>query len=296
VPEKERTFRSYGCAKAAKHLECWSMITNVQFAAADGLILNCADYGGAGQPPILFVHGGSAHARWWDFVAPSFTDRHHVLALDQRGHGESPWTEQWTYGTRQYVTDLVALIEGWGLEAPILVAHSMGGHTAMAYAVEHSRSLSGLVIIDSPAAYPPEAVAALSEMAARPSRPFATLEEACSKFRTNPRQNNAKPEILQQVARLSFRQDEGGGWVHKMDRRTLIREPISVWKGLGNIQCPSLYIRAGSSVLPLEISQKIAGAIPGCGHTSVPDSFHHVMIDNPPGLISALNEFLASHE
>lgn len=268
------------------------MIANRQFAAADGLVLSCADYGGAGRPPLLFVHGGSAHARWWDFVAPSFTDRHHVLALDQRGHGDSPWTAQWTYGTRQYVADLAAVIEGWGLGAPVLVAHSMGGHTALAYAVEHSRHLSGLVVIDCPAAYPSEAVAALREMGERPSRPFATLEEACAKFRTNPRQNNARPEVLEHVARLSFRQDAASGWVHKMDRRTLIREPISVWKGLSGIRCPALYIRAGSSVLPLEISEKIAAAIPGCRHSSVADSFHHVMIDNPPGLIAALNDFL----
>ncbi len=268
------------------------MIVYRQFAAADGLVLSCADYGGAGQPPLLFLHGGSAHAHWWDFVAPAFTDRFHVLALDQRGHGESPWTMEWTYGTRQYVADLAAVIEGWDLGAPVLVAHSMGGHTAMAYAVEHSRQLSRLVVIDSPAGYPPEAIAALREMGMKPSRPFATLEEACAKFRTNPRQNNARPELLQHVARLSFRQDAAGGWVHKMDRRTLIREPISVWKGLAKIDCPALYIRAGSSVLALEITEKIAAAIPVCGHTSVPDSFHHVMIDNPAGLIAALDDFL----
>jgi pimeloyl-ACP methyl ester carboxylesterase len=267
------------------------MVTLRDFAAADSLVLSCAEYGGVGQPPLLFLHGGSAHARWWDFVAPSFTDRFHVLALDQRGHGESPWTTDWSYGTRQYVADLVAVIEGWGLEAPVLVAHSMGGHTGLAYAVKHSRNLRGLVVIDSPAAYPPEAIAALRELGEKPSRPFATLGEACAKFRTNPRQNNARPEILQHVARLSFRQDEAGGWVHKMDRRTLIREPISVWRELASISCPSLYIRAGSSVLPLEITTKIAGAIPVCGHTSVPDSFHHVMIDNPAGLITALDGF-----
>ena len=268
------------------------MITNRHFAAADGLVLSCADYGGAGRPPLLFLHGGAAHARWWDFVAPSFIDRFHVLALDQRGHGESPWTTAWTYGTRQYVADLAAMIAGWSLGPPILIAHSMGGHTALAYAVEHSRQLRGLVVIDSPAAYPPEAVAALRALGAKPSRPFATLDEACAKFRTNPRQNNARPEILQYVARLSFRQDANGGWIHKMDRRTLLREPISVWKGLAKIQCPTLYVRAGSSVLPLAITAKIAAAIPGCGHTSVPDSFHHVMIDNPAGLIAALDDFL----
>jgi pimeloyl-ACP methyl ester carboxylesterase len=268
------------------------MIAVKQFAAADGLVLSCADYGGAGHPPLLFLHGGSAHARWWDFVAPAFTDRFHVLALDQRGHGESPWTTEWTYGTRQYVADLVAVIEGWGLGSPVLVAHSMGGHTALAYAIDHSRQLSGLAVIDSPAAYPADAIAALRALGEKPSRPFATLEEACANFRTNPRQNNARPEILQHVARLSFRQDENGGWIHKMDRRTLIRDPISVSKGLAKISCPALYIRAGSSVLPLEITERIASSIPGCRHTSVPDSYHHVMIDNPAGLIAALNDFL----
>src|SRR5229473_3190042 len=117
------------------------MIETHQFAAADGLTLSCVDYGGAGRTPLLFVHGGSAHAHWWDFVGPAFTDRFHVLALDQRGHGESPWTAEWTYGTRQYVADLTAIIDGWGQGAPILVGHSMGGHTVLCYAGAHSASL-----------------------------------------------------------------------------------------------------------------------------------------------------------
>ena len=38
---------------------------------ANGLTLNCLDYGGEGKRPLLFIHGGSAHAHWWDFVAPA---------------------------------------------------------------------------------------------------------------------------------------------------------------------------------------------------------------------------------
>jgi pimeloyl-ACP methyl ester carboxylesterase len=272
------------------------MLTTRRFQAADGLVLSCADYGGDGHPPMLLVHGGAAHARWWDFVAPAFIDRFHVLALDQRGHGESPWTPEWTYGTRQYVTDLAAVIAGWDFGRPVLVGHSMGGHTVLSYAIDCSNQLRAMVVIDSPAAYPVDAVEALRKMGEKPSRPYESLEEACANFRTNPRQNNARPEILQHVARLSFRQDAHGKWSHKMDRRTLIREPISVWKGLGRISCPSLYIRAGSSVLPLEVTEKIAAAIPNCRHTHVPDSFHHVMIDNPSGLIEVLNEFVESLE
>ena len=99
-----------------------------------GIELNCVDYGGEGGPPILLVHGGAAHARWWDFVAPGLVGHFHVLALDQRGHGDSPWTGQWAYGSRHYAADLEAVIDGWGLGAPVLVGHSMGGHSVMVYA------------------------------------------------------------------------------------------------------------------------------------------------------------------
>jgi pimeloyl-ACP methyl ester carboxylesterase len=268
------------------------MIMTRQFRATDGLTLNASDYGGEGKRPLLFVHGGSAHAHWWDFVAPAFVDRFHVLALDQRGHGDSPRTAQWSYGTRQYVADLEAIIAHWGLPAPVLVGHSMGGHTVLNYAGDHSEQLKAMVVIDSPAGYPAEALEALREVAQRPSRPYPTLEEAIAKFRTNPPQNNAKPEILQYVARHSFRQDESGGWVHKMDRRTFIREPISASKILGQIRCPALYIRAALSVIRREVGEKIAAGIAGCGFVTIPDSYHHIMIDNPEGLIAALDEFL----
>ncbi|MGH7913423.1 MAG: alpha/beta fold hydrolase, partial [Candidatus Binataceae bacterium] len=84
-----------------------------------GIELNCVDYGGEGSPPMLLVHGGAAHARWWDFVGPALTGRFHVLALDQRGHGDSPWTGQWAYGSRHYAADLEAVIDGWGLGPPV---------------------------------------------------------------------------------------------------------------------------------------------------------------------------------
>ena len=82
---------------------------------ANGLALNCLDYGGEGKPPLLFLHGGSAHAHWWDFVAPAFVEDFHVLALDQRGHGESDWADEWAYGSRHYVSDLDQVIDHVGI-------------------------------------------------------------------------------------------------------------------------------------------------------------------------------------
>jgi pimeloyl-ACP methyl ester carboxylesterase len=263
-----------------------------RFRAADGLVLNCLDYGGEGLTPILFVHGGSAHAHWWDFVAPAFTGRFHVLALDQRGHGESPWTSEWAYGTRHYVADLEAIITSWDFGPPILAGHSMGGHNVMVYAGHHSETLRAMIAIDSPATYPEFALKFLREISERPPRRFNSLAEACANFRTIPSDSIATPEVMNHIALNSFRQDSDGKWIHKMDRRTMIREPISAWRGLSNIQCPALFVRAGTSALAPEHTQDIVAKMPRGRHVIVPDSYHHVMLDNPKGLIAVLDEFL----
>ena len=264
------------------------------FRASDGLVLNCLDYGGASKPPILFVHGGSAHAHWWDFTAPALLDRFHVLALDQRGHGESPWTREWGYGTRHYVADLRAIIAGWNFGPPILIGHSMGGHNVMVYAGMYGETLRAMAAIDSPATYPPFAVKHLRDMAERPGRRFDSLAEACANFRTIPGDTIAKPEVMRHIALHSFRQDGDGKWAHKMDRRTMMREPIDAWPLLGRIECPALFVRAANSVIRDGQAEKMVDAMP-CGRFAiVPDSHHHVLLDNPDGLAATLGEFLAA--
>jgi pimeloyl-ACP methyl ester carboxylesterase len=271
-------------------LETEKMETHT-FRGTDGVILNCLDYGGAGRQPLLLVHGGSAHAHWWDFVAPTLTDRFHVLALDLRGHGDSAWTADWAYGTRHYVADLEAVIGSWSLGAPVLVGHSMGGHTLMVYASQHSQTLRAMVVIDSPATYPAWAVERLRESAERPPRRYDSLAAACAKFRPMPPATVAAPEVLRHVASYSFRQDEEGKWVSKGDRRTLVRDPIDAWEGLSNISCPALYVRGDRGAIEPQLAQRTTAAMGG-SLVEIPNSQHHVMLDNPTGLARALHNFL----
>ena len=57
----------------------------------NGLRFHFLDWGTAGRDPILLLHGGAQTAHSWDEVAPDLARDHHVLALDQRGHGDSDW-------------------------------------------------------------------------------------------------------------------------------------------------------------------------------------------------------------
>lgn len=104
-------------------------------------------------PTLLFVHATGFHARVWDYQIESFPD-HHVLALEQRGHGHSEKLaiESWaTFGE-----DQAAFVSALGLNQLVGVGHSMGAH-AMIDAAAISGAFSRLVLLDptvpSPDAY-----------------------------------------------------------------------------------------------------------------------------------------------
>jgi pimeloyl-ACP methyl ester carboxylesterase len=259
----------------------------------NGLRLNCVDYGGEGNPPLLFIHGGSAHGHWWDFIGPNFIDRFHALAIDLRGHGDSEWTTEWEYGTRHYIADLDDLIDNWGFGAPVLVGHSMGGHNVLVYASMYPEKLRAMVAIDSPSDYPERAVDFLRGISERPGKRFKSLEEAIANFRVLPRETMARPEILRHAASHTFRQTPEGEWIHKLDRRTTIREPINLGSDLSKITCPALYVKVLKSPFPTMDQVKAMVAMMPQGKLAVlPDSYHHAMFDNPAGLNAILKEFL----
>jgi pimeloyl-ACP methyl ester carboxylesterase len=131
----------------------------------------------------------------------------------------------------------------------------------------------------------------LKEMAERRARRFDSLEDAVAAFRTVPNDTAAAPEIMRRVAINSFRQENDGKWVHKMDRRTMLRDPIDAWPLLERIQCPALFVRPASTPMPRDYGQQIARKIPRGRFAIVPDAHHHVLLDNPQGLIVALHEF-----
>jgi pimeloyl-ACP methyl ester carboxylesterase len=263
----------------------------------NNLKLNCLDYGGEGQRPLLLLHGGSAHAHWWDLIGPELAADHHALALDQRGHGDSEWSADWAYGSRHYVSDLCELIARWPFGPPVLIGHSMGAHNALVYATRYSDTLRGVVIIDATADYPQRAVDLLRTFAERPVSKFPSLAAACANFRLLPRETLAAPEVLARVARHSFKQNAEGTWTHKLDRRTFIREMIQGFNDLPNILCPALIVKVTESpVLARSVADQMAAAIPHARVVEIADSYHHVILDNPNALVATLRDFLEAIE
>src|SRR5438128_1702358 len=103
-----------------------------QTLLVNNIRLHLRDWGGEG-PPLLLLHGLASSCHIWDLVAPQLRQVSRVIALDQRGHGESEKTEG-GYDFASVTADLRAVVEALQLERPILVGHSWGGNVVVEYA------------------------------------------------------------------------------------------------------------------------------------------------------------------
>ncbi|MCE2486535.1 MAG: alpha/beta fold hydrolase, partial [Desulfurellaceae bacterium] len=164
-------------------------------------------------------------------------DDFHVIAPDWRGHGDSQHADPPAYSTRHYIDDLHQLLAKIGVERPVLVGHSMGGHNAVIYATEHADELAGLVMVDTTVSYPESAVQFLRKLGQKPAKVFASRAEAISRFRVLPRESLFSQERLEYIAGFAFSQRADGRWVAKLDRRTLFREPVDGRRRLASISC-----------------------------------------------------------
>ena len=111
-----------------------------------GLRMHVRNWGGEGRPVVL-LHGLASTCRIWDFVAPILARDFSVIAIDQRGHGDSGKPEQ-GFDFASVGSDVAALLEGRGIQRPVLVGHSWGADVALELAVAHPALLQGIVFVD----------------------------------------------------------------------------------------------------------------------------------------------------
>jgi len=259
-----------------------------------GLRLHLLESGVSDGPALCFLHGGAAHAHWFDRVTPAFADRFRVVALDQRGHGESDWPRSPAYGTEDFAADLLALMDRLGWERMALVGHSMGGHNAMAFAAWYPARVSALVIVDSRPALPPERVDRMHERGRRPLRLHPTVEDAVRSFRLLPQGTRAERELLAHLSRAGLARRDGG-FKYRFDPACYgARRPVDAWPLLERVEAPTLLVRGElSPVLPRDMMERIRRVIPKASAVEIPRAYHHVMLDDPARFNAALSEFLA---
>ena len=96
--------------------------------------------------PLVILHGLFGTSDNWQTHAKKLGEYYRVILVDQRNHGHSPWSEDFTY--EHLADDLERLILHLGIDQFTLIGHSMGGKTAMYYSQKYPNRLEKMVVVD----------------------------------------------------------------------------------------------------------------------------------------------------
>ncbi|MDO9489457.1 MAG: alpha/beta hydrolase [Sphingomonadaceae bacterium] len=229
------------------------------------LRLHYADWGNAGAPPLLLVHGGRDHCRSWDWVAERLQKDWHVICPDLRGHGDSAWAPDGNYEMTAFVYDLAQLVHQLDVEQVTIVAHSLGGNISTRFTGLYPEKVRKLVSIEglgpSPKVLAERAqkpfadrwrkwIADKRTAAGRLPKRYATIEEADARMKAE----NAylTDEQARHLTIHGINRNEDGTWSWKFDNHLNVwsftdipqAEIEALWAA---IACPTLLLYGADS-------------------------------------------------
>lgn len=257
-----------------------------------GMRFHFSEWGHAAKPPVLLLHGSNQSCHSWDLVSLHLADRHHVRALDQRGHGDSEWSREIDYSMDAMGGDALAFIGEQFAEPPIVIGHSMGGRVALSAALRHPEAVRALVIVDSG----PEISAEGGKMIrtfVQQNREFDNLDAFLDNVvKYDPYRTR---EHIARTVKYNMFERADGKYVSKNDHRRIqhkVDTPLTL-ADMHRLTMPVLVIRGeNSNVLAPDAAERFAAALPRGRLVTVARAAHNVHSQNTPGFLAALTPFL----
>jgi len=293
VPARPRWFDA---ALQAEPARAWHEV--------QGARIETLSWGARGRPGLLLLHGKMAHAQWWSFIAPWFSATHRVVALSFGGMGGSDWRSSYSVPTMADEAMAAATHEGLfdAPTPPVVVGHSFGGFVALLCAQLHGARLGGVFTLDMPLMSREQRAArtrpGLRSFAPRPTRLYPNLADALARFRFAPEQPCDNLYIADHIARTSLKEvradDATPAWTWRFDPQVAPLGPGNPAQALREAACP-VAIGWGSDsalVTPPVAAYSCGLAGPQAPRVEIPAARHHVMVDQPLALVSALRALL----
>ncbi len=272
-----------------------------KFIHINQLRLHYLDWGNKQARPMVLLHGGGQTAHSWDLTAIVLRSWYHVMALDQRGHGESEWAPDRDYSSERQADDILHFVGDLQLHKPILVGLSLGGLNGLVFAKRHSHDLAALIVVDVGPRVEFEGSQNIKKFMTNQDT-FSSIDQAVTRA---AQFNPLRPrDHIRFSIRHNLMQTPNGDWTWRYDK--YFREPERLaernwecitWEDIEEIKCPTLIVRgANSDVFSADTAELMAKTIPNACWVEVPRAGHTVASDNPAGFAHATIDFLDRHQ
>lgn len=263
--------------------------------SVDGLRYHVEEIGGG--MPLVLLHGFTGSTQSWRYLIPELSNSCRVVAIDLPGHGSSGTSEDFErFEFARVIDDLAVIAQELAIGPAVWTGYSMGGRTALAFAVEHPTLVSGLILesaspgIDAPSTRVDRRKhdALLAESIERDGIPrFVADWEALPLWAS---QSSLSTEVhsQQRAIRLSNSARGLAGSLRGMGAGS---QP-SYWDHLCTVDCPVLLIAGEQDPKFVQIATDMDAALPNAHLEIVPDAGHAIHLERPQIYLSLVSQFL----
>ncbi|RLT43680.1 MAG: alpha/beta hydrolase [Chloroflexi bacterium] len=276
-----------------------------EFVEANGLRFHYREWGDTRtRHAVVLLHGYAETSEAWTETAQDLAREFRVIAIDQRGHGQSDRATDRDYTRATQMEDLEAIIQSLGLRSVTLIGHSMGGANAICFAAEHPEMTTALVVVETAPEVLRSGIETIRRLLATGAT-FASLNDAIESFREFfP---YATTEQIERRVRASLTVNDDGAYVWDFD--PIFRDPTSrppdpdpgqrrlsdLWDCADRVQCPTMIVRGSETdMLTPEAIQRLHRRVSGSRVSRIEDAGHSVPTDQPAALSLNIREFLQS--
>ncbi|HEX6289769.1 MAG TPA: alpha/beta hydrolase [Herpetosiphonaceae bacterium] len=234
---------------------------------------------------VIFLHGYTDSWRSFERNLPLISEKFHVYALDQRGHGDSS-KPACCYTQDDFVADVLAFMDALKIKRATIVGHSMGSFVAHQFASEYPARVERLVLIGSaPTAAGNEVILGLNEFVQTLEDPidpqFVREFQASTFYRPIP------PEFLDTAVLESLKVPAS---VWKQTLTGLIAEDHTAQ--LGQITAPTLILWGDhDGIFTLEEQYTLAQLIPNATLKVYDETGHGLHVEWPQRFVDDLEAF-----
>ena len=266
-----------------------------RFVKVKGADIHYLVWGDISKPGLFLIHGYSAHAHWWDFIAPNFIDNYCVVAIDLSGMGDSEHRD--SYSQSLYSLEIKSVCEEMGWNSANFLAHSMGGPISIKAASLYPDLFERLFLLDAVVVVPPDKARSFSSRNSmvRNNFIYEDFNAAVDSFRLIPPQPCKNEFLLKHIAEHSFKNTDEG-WLLKSDASIMRSyEYEDLTEIFMDLKCPT-YLVYGlmSQILSQEILEytTYVGNLPAERVVGIAGAMHHIFIDEPLVFVKEIKKLL----
>lgn len=262
----------------------------------NGLTLHYLEWSPFKSPTLLLLHGYLSRAEIWSGLASELSRDMRVVALNQRGHGNSDWSSDGAYSIDDHFADLARFIDLLDPEELILMGHSMGGRNALFYTACLPDRVKKLMLVDARPGNSEGSISALKKLLAGlgpQGDDLQKMQEKAEKLYPQLSLKEMFERIFREQAQPSSRSHSGfDPWLITASKLAgyLVED---LWPFMECLTCPTLIIRGQhSEFLSPSDAENMRLMIPKATLSVIPRSSHLPMLENPTAFKQAVLSFL----